>query len=278
MWSEHRLISFDETPLFYHRCLLKEAPRAVILIAHGMGEHGGRYRALAEYLAGFGFESFIPDLRGFGRSGGARACVRRFSDFHKDLEVFHSFISRTHPEAPIFFLGHSFGGLVTSSYLAFYSKIRTKGLILSSPIFGIAMPVPLWRSLLGIAASYFLPDYTQPSGVMPATLTHDLVMLEAYAKDGMIYHRISARLYRELLFMISKNKRIAESLTCPVLLLQSGQDKVVSEQAALGFYDHLATRDKELEVYPDFYHEILNEVDRERVFIRIGQWISTHML
>ena len=85
MWSEHRLISFDETPLFYRRLKTKETPKAVILIVHGMGEHGGRYRVFAEYLAELGVESWVPDLRGFGQSGGKRACLKRFLDFWWEL-------------------------------------------------------------------------------------------------------------------------------------------------------------------------------------------------
>ena len=118
MWSEHRLLSFDATPLFYRRHTPQSGCRARVLILHGLGEHGGRYRPVADYLGGIGLEALLPDLRGYGHSGGKPACVRRFSDYHRDLETFHAWLLRQDRSLPLFFLGHSFGALVMASYLA----------------------------------------------------------------------------------------------------------------------------------------------------------------
>ena len=277
MWFEHRFVSFDETPIFYRHCRTKEPARAAVIIVHGMGEHGGRYTRLAGYLAGLGVESVIPDLRGFGQSGGRRACVKQFSDFHRDLDNLVLFISRTHRGTPLFLLGHSFGGLIASSYLAFCNPPKIGGLVLSSPIFGIALPIPLWRRMVAAAFSYLFPDFSQPSGVKPALLTHDVALIREYENDALIYHRVSARLYCELLAMIRRRASIAQRISSPVLLLQAGEDFVVSKEEALGFYDLLRADDKELEVYGGWYHELLNEVDREKVFSRIGLWILRHL-
>ncbi len=275
MWSEHRFLSFDGTPLFYRRFLPADAPqKGVLVIVHGMGEHGGRYRHVAEFLGGLGFECVLPDLRGFGKSGGRRACVRSFSDFHRDLAALHHFIWRTEKELPFFLLGHSFGGLVTSSYLAEANTLKVRGLVLTSPIFGIAIPVPFWRHGVGVLSSYIAPNYTQPTAVNPALLTHDPDMLEAYGKDDLIFHRISARLYRELTHKIAERREIAARVRTPVLLLQAGQDHIVSKKEALYFYDNLGSEDKESEVYPDLFHEILNETDRQKILTRIGKWLT----
>ena len=51
MWTERRFLSFDKTPIFYRWLGGPEKPKAAVIILHGMGEHGGRYRHLAEYLA-----------------------------------------------------------------------------------------------------------------------------------------------------------------------------------------------------------------------------------
>ncbi|MGH7198587.1 MAG: lysophospholipase [Candidatus Omnitrophota bacterium] len=275
-WTEHRFISFDETPIFYRRLKPVDA-RVVLILTHGMGEHGGRYRAFAEYLAGTGVESVIPDLRGFGKSGGKRACVRRFSDFHEDLAALHSLVASERKDLPLFLFGHSFGGLVTSSYLAYRSHPRADGLILSSPIFGIAAPVPAWRHVLGLATASVLPDLTQPTGVPTTDLTHDPAIIEAYDRDPLAYRRLSSRLYRELVRMIGCKKAIAGRLSLPTLVLQAGQDRVASREATLEFYYHLKAADKELEVYPDWYHEVLNEAGREKAFSRVALWISKHV-
>ncbi len=277
MWTEHRFISFDETPIFYHYQTTKEPLKGIVLIVHGMGEHGARYQAFGDYLAEMGLISIVPDLRGFGRSGGKKACVRRFTDFYKDLSALQAWVLRQHKDIPFFLLGHSFGGLLSSSYLVFCRHPKVSGLILSSPIFGVAVPIPLWRHLLGLAASYVSPDYTQASGVDPKTLTHDTAILETYARDPYIYHRISARLYRELVRTMARREEIAKHIQVPVLIVQAGEDRVVLKDLTVRFFNELSSQDKEIEIYPEFYHEVLNETERSAVYARIGRWILTHI-
>ena len=245
---------------------------------HGMGEHGGRYQAFADYLAEMGLVSIVPDLRGFGKSGGKKVCIKHFTDFYKDLAALHSWAHRQYKETSLFLFGHSFGGLIASSYLAFYHHPKVSGLILSSPIFGVAVPVPLWRHLLGVTASYLTPDYTQDSGVDPKTLTHDQVILEAYAKDPSINHQISARLYRELVRQMTRREEIAKKIHAPVLIVQAGEDKVVLKDRTIQFFNELSSQDKEMEIYPGFYHEVLNEIDRSTVYSRAGRWILKHII
>jgi len=276
-WTEHRFISFDETPIFYRRLETSQPPKAIVILVHGMGEHGGRYKHVAEYLAELGFECVAPDLRGFGRSGGARATTRAFRDYEEDLKVLYGFLQRTEKDASFFILGHSFGGLIASTVTAFGRLQRMKGLILSSPIFGIAIPVPFWRHAVGIALSYLFPDYRQSSGVNPMRLSHDFSILEKYREDPFIDHRISSRLYRELMRAMERRGEIAREIQDPVLLLQAGEDAVVSKEKAIQFYHDLKTADKELEIFEGFYHEILNETGREKALMRIGLWLQKHL-
>ncbi len=277
LWTEHRFISFDKTPIFYRRLKTPQVPKALAVLVHGMGEHGGRYRHVAEYLAALDVECVVPDLRGFGQSGGARTTVRRFSDYLEDLSALYNFLLRTEKESSVFILGHSFGGLIASSFVAFNRPQRMKGLVLSSPIFGIAIPVPPWRHVLGVMISYLVPDYRQSSGVDPTKLSHDFSILEKYKKEPFIDHRISSRLYRELVSAMARRSEIAQKIQSPVLLLQAGEDHVVCKEKAIQFYHELVAADKELEVYEGFYHEILNETGRDRVLMRIGLWLQKHI-
>ena len=275
--TSHQFISFDETAIHYLHVKSSEPPKAVAIIVHGMGEHAGRYRNFAEYLSTLGITSYLPDLRGFGKSGGKRACVRSFGEFHRDLEALHSYVGRNHEGVPLFLVGHSFGGLITSSYLAFCKTPKVNGLILSSPIFGIGVPVPRWRDWLAMLMSVLFPDYTEPSRVKPELLTHDLEILELYAKDDLIFHMIGARLYVELKKIIDRRRQIAMALRLPVLVLQAGEDHIVSKEKTLLFFEDLKIQDKELEIYNDFYHEILNESRRDLVYSRMGRWILSKL-
>ncbi len=278
MMSEHRLISFDETPIFYRRFKPTATPaKGIVVIQHGMGEHGGRYGHVAAYLANLGLETISMDLRGFGLSGGRRCYARHFMNYCGDLGALHAFISRTNEGTPIFLLGHSFGGLVASAYLALQKHPKINGLILSSPIFGIALTVPGWRHTLGIIGALIFPTFTQSNSIKPPMLTHDTQVLSEYKKDPLIYHYVTARLYKELIFAMGLKKSIAQRIVEPVLVMQAGEDTVVSRQETVNFYELLNTADKELEVYEGFYHEILHEVEREKVLSRMGDWIEKRL-
>ncbi len=274
MWtSEHRLLSFDGTPLFFRiLCSQKKDVLGRVLILHGMGEHGGRYLALAEHLAGRGFESVVPDLRGFGQSGGLRAFARRASDFHADLSAVVSFVEKNRAQAPLFYLGHSFGGLLVASYLAM-RQVSAQGLVLSSPLFGIASPVPGWRHCLGLLTAFCLPRYSQSTSVTAENLTHDEALIRLYKKDGLIYHRITAGLYHELLKLMSEREVLARNLSLPTLILQAGDDRIVDKEKTVLFYEELAARDKKFQVYPGLYHELFNEKERESMFQTVSDWL-----
>ena len=282
MTTEHRFISFDETPIFYSRHGAQNTKKAVLIILHGMGEHGGRYRILSDALAGLGIETYLPDLRGYGKSGGPRGHVKSFSDFHRDLEALHRLAGKQNPGAPIFILGHSFGGLVAASYAALGGvnpapPLGVSGLILSSPLFGLFHKIPGWRHGVAVVASKLAPRHTEKTQVNPALLTHDKLLLERYGSDPLSHYDISVRLYTELIGMLGRKDEIATKLTLPLLLLQAGDDRIVSKEAAVDFFNKAASADKESQIYDGFYHEILNEIGREAVFARLGNWVLKHI-
>lgn len=273
-WTEHRFLSFDATPIFYLRLKPASEPKAVVILVHGLGEHAGRYRLTAEYFSGVGCDVWAADLRGFGKSGGRRASIRAFTDYHEDLLALHRLASSETKGSPVFLLGHSLGGLIASSYIAFAQHPPLSGLVLSSPFFGTGFRVPFWRHFLAVLLSYMVPDFTQDSGLNPDVMTHDKQVVEAYKNDPLVCRRISLRLYREMMSMIREKERIAGGLDSSVLIVQSGRDLIVSKDAVLSFYGGLKSSSKELKVYKGFYHEVLNELDRAAVLTDIGAWVE----
>ena len=274
--TEHRLLSFDATPLFYRLIVPEGLPRGRVYVLHGMGEHGGRYQDLAGFLGKSGLECVIPDLRGFGKSGGERAYADSFGVFHEDFECIRNFIEKSRPNPNVFVLGHSFGGLLAASFI-YMRGASVRGLVLSSPLFGVASRVPFWRSALGLVAAEIFPRYSQNTNVRPELLTHDPGVISAYGKDPLIYHKISARLYRELLKLMAQRTAIAQGLRCPVLVMQAGDDRIVDKEKTIAFYKELNTQDKDLKVYPRLYHEILNEAEHLSLIQTISAWISSRI-
>ena len=92
-------------------------PRGAVLLVHGLGEHSGRYEEVGDQFVGAGFEVFAWDHRGFGASGGERAYLDRFSEFHDDVEDRLATVRTAIPQGtPVVLYGHSLGGLIALGY------------------------------------------------------------------------------------------------------------------------------------------------------------------
>lgn len=277
MITEHRLASFDGTGLFYRKASAGGTVRGQIFILHGIGEHGGRYLELARYLREAGLECWVPDLRGFGLSAGRRAFCHSITDFQKDFMALYSHSRRCLPDVPVFFLGHSFGGLLAAKFAGLAFAGKPNGLILSSPLFGITVRLPVWQRLLAAAFSALSPEWSQKNHIDPDLLTHDEGKRRSRRVDPLIYDRISARLYTEIIKTLRGRGEIARHVRCASLLLQAGEDCIVDTQKTSDFYLRIESNDKTMEILNGFYHEILNETGRELVFSRISRWISARL-
>ena len=118
--------------IFYQYWRPETPPRAVVLIAHGAAEHSGRYERLAEYLTGRGFTVAALDHPGHGQSEGGRCYINSFDDYLNTLRVFHQRVLQDNAGLPVFLLGHSMGGLISSAYLLRHQS-ELAGCILSGP-------------------------------------------------------------------------------------------------------------------------------------------------
>jgi alpha-beta hydrolase superfamily lysophospholipase len=276
VFTEHRFISFDGTPVYYSKNSPEQC-KAILIVIHGMGEHGGRYQVLANTLALDGIESVCPDLRGYGKSGGKRGHANTISDFYRDLESLHSFLERSSPGKPIFMLGHSFGGLLAAGYVSLFSKKIISGLILSSPLFGIYGKIAWWRHGLFLLLARLLPQHIEKTRVNANFLTHDKAIAQGYKKDALVHYDISAKLYAEILHSMSLSEAMADKLKTPLLFLQAGDDRIVRKEAGLCFYSKAASKDKTLQVFDAYYHEVLNEIGKEEIMKKISQWVWSRL-
>src|ERR1700712_4105241 len=106
------------------------APVGLILVTHGVAEHAGRYRHVADLLVGLGLRVVIPDHRGHGRSGGKRLRLRDMSEFTTDLETLRT--RELVDGRPTYLLGHSMGGEIALDYALDHQE-SLAALVLSAP-------------------------------------------------------------------------------------------------------------------------------------------------
>ena len=103
--------------IFTQQWFPENTPRAIVLLAHGYGEHSGRYGHVAQQLTLHGYAVCALDHRGHGRSEGPRVTITRFEDFVTDFSTYYQQILAEFPHLPVFAYGHSMGSLVVLDYL-----------------------------------------------------------------------------------------------------------------------------------------------------------------
>lgn len=259
--------------LFARAWLPDVAPRAVIVISHGLGEHGGRYAELAQGLVDRGYAVYAVDHRGHGRSSGPRANVGRFSFLVSDFCAFVGRCERQHLDTPVFVLGHSMGGAVAvAAGLRLQGSLR--GLVLSAPALATDQALRPAQALLVRMLSVVAPN----TGVLalPAeAVSRDPAVVARYVADPLVHHKgIPARTAVELLDAMQAFPASVPQLRLPTLILHGSADRLVPLAATRPVYQAFGTRDRILKVYDGLYHEVFNEPERERVLTDLYQWLE----
>jgi alpha-beta hydrolase superfamily lysophospholipase len=261
----------------YWQCWRQEAlqTRAVIVISHGAGEHGGRYRRVAEHLSTHGYPVYAIDHRGHGRSQGPRAFVDRLQNAAADLDELVDLAHNEHPEDPLFLLGHSLGGTIALLYASdFQSKLD--GLILSGPVV-VLDPAPSPPVRLAARALSVLAPRIPAFGVDPVVISRDRSEVEAYRTDPLVHHRkLPLRTVAEIAAAVQEFPRLLPGLELPLLLLHGSEDRLAPVAGSRMVYERAGSKDRSLKIYDGLFHEILNELeeDRSRVLNDITAWLE----
>jgi lysophospholipase len=249
-------------------------PRGILVISHGLGEHGRRYDHVAERLGGLGLIVVVPDHRGHGRSGGPRAGLKRFADYTDDLgQVF----AKVHqPGLPAFLLGHSMGGTIALDY-ALAHQDDLAGLILSGAAVQPGADQP--KAVLAIAKvlGRFLPSL--PTARLDcARISRDPQVVARYNADPMVFHgKVPAGLAGGLLAVMDTLPGRLAQLTIPLLVLHGGEDKMTNPAGSDLVIARAGSADKTLNKYPGLYHEIFNEPEQDAVLDDVAKWLEPRL-
>lgn len=252
---------------------------AAVLVTHGYGDHQARYAHVVKAWTARGLLVATWDLRGHGVSDGPRGHVVRFDDYLRDL---FELLDRLEGEAawkqagkPVAF-GHSLGGLIT--FLAAVERQdRFCAVALSSPLFALAMQVPVYKRVPAKLLSRIVPRLGMPSGLSGAMVTRTAEIARDYDNDPKVFHHATARWFIESQAAQQTARDRAPSLKLPVVALLAGDDKVVSTQASTELLASISSERSEVRVLPGHYHEVLNDPDRDEWIAYLAdQMIALH--
>lgn len=261
--------------LYWQAWLPEETPKAVVILAHGLAEHSGRYGHVAEHLVAHGYAVYALDHRGHGRSQGRRAQVDRMDYVVDDMHRFAARVRLDQPGKALFLLGHSMGGGIALAYALNYQD-ELSGIVLSSPAVLFEGVSPLQARAVRILSA-LAPG--MPLLVLDGTaVSRDPEVVRAYDGDPLNYRgKIPVRTVAELTRSAEQLQGKLGSLRLPVLLLHGTEDRLVDAKASRLVHDRASSPDKTLRLYEGLFHEVFNEPERDRVLADLSGWLDRHL-
>jgi alpha-beta hydrolase superfamily lysophospholipase len=276
-----RLTSSDGTCIACARWDSRGPARAVVQIAHGMGEHMGRYTNTIDAMVGAGLTVYANDHRGHGLSAHAQLGAFGNGGFEllvEDMVRLSEIAREEHPDLPLLLLGHNMGSFAAQRYVIDHSH-EIDGLILSGSgtLEGLTQAV-----LARTTGSNLLNAAFEPARTPFDWLCRDRAIVDAFLADPLCFEDLHPD-SRVSFLGIAPRLRDPDALRnirddLPIYLL-SGSDDPVGQQLRglhrlMGHYRDAGLRDIAFDFYPGGRHEMLNEINRHEVQTRLLGWIS----
>ncbi len=238
-------------------------PTHAVVIAHGYGEHIGRYDHVAAALVDNGAAVYGLDHVGHGRSAGERALITDFDPVVDDVHLLVERARDEQPGRPVVLVGHSMGGLIATRYAERYGD-GLAGLVLSAPLVGN----PGTGVLLAMEP---LPEIP----IDPTVLSRDETVQKAYMDDPLVYHggfkrATLAAMAAGLLDIALDSPHIRGRV-----LWQHGEaDVLVPLAGTRRLIDLLTGAEVTVRHYSEARHEIYNETNRDEVLRDTTRFVS----
>jgi acylglycerol lipase len=262
--------------IYWQAWLPDQESNASVVIAHGAGEHGGRYGHVVEELVPTGLGVYAIDHRGHGRSGGRRAVIDRLVYAVADLDTLIDLVAREDGGRRPYLLGHSMGGCIAIAH-AVEHQAKLAGLVLSAPLAIVDASAPQ-RIAVRILSS--IAPGLGVAGIDPRTISRDLEEVRAYEQDPLVFHgRLQARTAVELADACATFPKSLASLKLPLLVMHGDADRLVPAASSEMVYTLAGSPEKTLKLYEGFYHELFNEprADRRRALDDLSAWLGARI-
>lgn len=258
-------------------------PRAVVQIAHGLGEHALRYNHVAASLNREGFSVYADDHRGHGQTGKAmieRAEIKRMGNLGKggmtatvnQVYKLSELIRKEQPNLELFLLGHSWGSMLAQKILNRNSDTYA-GAVLS----GSTLMLPGVAPTSGFNKKW---DKT-PNKSTKEWLSRDEAVGREFMKDPLCFAETAIEVFgiTNVAGLVSlPSKKISSDF--PVLLIAGSEDPLGAERGNMMLakaFTRAGVQDVTMIIYPEARHEPFNELNKEEVLVDLVAWLNTSL-
>ena len=272
-------VTADGIELHVYRWAPPDEPRAVVQFQHGLAEHAGRYRRLAEALTAAGYAVYAPDARGSGRSAQGdygNWGPDNWPGWVDDVGRLAALVREREPGRKLALVGHSMGSFATQQFLLDHSD-AVDAVVLSGST-DTAGLVDLLSADEPADLSAFNAGFEQRTGF--EWLSRDAAEVDAYVADPACGWQGQVFTGMEGLRTASDPGAVARVRPdLPILVISGDRDPVAGPDAAgpravAERYRAAGVRDVELILYPDARHELFNETNRDEVTEDVLEFLS----
>lgn len=264
----------DDLQIFAQGWQPEGETRAVVCLAHGLGEHSGRYPHVGAALAQAGYALLGFDLRGHGQSQGQRGHAPSWQVLLDDITRSLEKAAQRFPGRPRFLYGHSLGATLILAY-CLRRRPQLAGAIATGPLLRPAFSPPAWKIALGRLTYRLWPTLAMNNELDPRGISRDPQVVSAYVNDPLVHDRVSARLGMDMLWSGEWALEHAAEFALPLLFMHGSADLLCSPEANRQFADRV-TSGCTYKPWDSLYHEIHNEPEQRQVFEAMIAWLEAH--
>lgn len=284
------------TPIHAVRWSPEGEVRAVLQIVHGMCEHIERYDDFARFLAKRGVLVVGHSHLGHGKSVKSEELLGYYTEKEGNdclIEDIHALRNKTQQEylyAPYYLLGHSMGSFLTRQYLGVHGEHLDGAVIMGTA--DLPQPVLLagmalcrilalfkgWYHRSALVSSMVTDGYKKKYGL--AWLSKNAESNAAYEADPRCGFRFTLNAFYNLflgLYRTNRQERAGQiPMDYPILFVSGYEDPVGNMgKGVKTLYERYkaAGAQAECRLYEGDRHEILNELDRAKVYDDIFSWM-----
>jgi len=245
------------------------APKAVMALVHGFGEHSGRYLQMAEHLNANGIAVVAIDLHGHGKTPGPRGGIKNYGDFRADLAALLAETRKLYPDTPLILYGHSMGGGIVLDYgLRTQDSLPT---IASAPLILLTTPVPKFlRAVVKILVK-IMPKGSLTTPIDSTRITNLPEEQEKHGADELRHGTMSYPLAVDIVDIGKDIAAQASSWNQPLLLMHSKADQLTSHAASAAFSQ--AAKQAEFHGFETSQHEMHNDAPRDEIYALMTEFI-----
>jgi alpha-beta hydrolase superfamily lysophospholipase len=270
--NEHTVEGTGGLKVFVRSWQPEGKPRATVVINHGFKSHSGYYEWTAEQLTQNQLAVYALDMRGHGRSEGERLFVNEMAEYVDDLAKVVTFAKQREGALPTFVLGHSAGGVVASLYML-DRQSEVTGFICESFAHEVPAPDFALAILKGIGN---IAPHAHVLKLKDEDFSRDPKVVERMGSDPLVSKEgYEAKTVAELVRADERLKKEFSRITLPVLILHGTADRATKPHGSQVFHDRASSKDKTLRLYDGYFHDLLNDLGKERVMGDITEWILT---